>query len=139
MPNAKPNKKSKKGNVSPIPMNIYDKDMMHERELIYDAKKAIHRIDQQKHHHGHGPHMESKKQQKHNLLYDNPIDNRGTFMSKHSGSAPFKHQGYNSRLDDSLGSKHGSKNQSMKSRRDESEAMEHHFGHNKFSSNKHSH
>ncbi len=83
--------------------------------------------------------MEYKKQQKHNLLYDNPIDNRGTFMSKHSGSAPFKHQGYNSRLDDSLGSKHGSKNQSMKSRRNESEAMEHHFGHKKFSSNKHSH
>jgi hypothetical protein len=34
---------------SPAKMNKYDKDMMHERELIYDAKKAIHRIDKQKH------------------------------------------------------------------------------------------
>lgn len=34
-----------------------------------------------------------------------------------------KHQGYNARLDDSLGSKHGKKSQSLKSRRDESEAM----------------
>tara|TARA_R110000744_G_scaffold313254_1_gene420501 strand:- start:644 stop:880 length:237 start_codon:yes stop_codon:yes gene_type:complete len=36
-----------------------------------------------------------------------------------------KKQGYNSRLDDSLGSKHkGSHSQSMKSRRDESKAMD---------------
>lgn len=34
-----------------------------------------------------------------------------------------KHQGYNARLDDSLGMKHGKKSQSLKSRRDESEAM----------------
>ena len=26
-------------------MNKYDKDMMHERELIYDAKKQIHKED----------------------------------------------------------------------------------------------
>ena len=32
-----------------------------------------------------------------------------------------KKQGYNSRLDESLGAKHGKKSQSMKSRRDESE------------------
>lgn len=32
-------------------------------------------------------------------------------------------QGYNSRLDESLGSKNGKKSQSMKSRRDESKAM----------------
>ena len=32
-------------------------------------------------------------------------------------------QGYNSRLDESLGAKHGKKSQSMKSRRDESKAM----------------
>lgn len=29
-------------------MNKYDKKMMHERELIYDAKKAIHRTDVEK-------------------------------------------------------------------------------------------
>jgi hypothetical protein len=34
-----------------------------------------------------------------------------------------KKQGYNSRLDESLGSKNGKKSQSMKSRRDESKAM----------------
>jgi hypothetical protein len=34
-----------------------------------------------------------------------------------------KKQGYNDRLDDSLGAKHGKKSQSMKDRRDESEAM----------------
>jgi hypothetical protein len=34
-----------------------------------------------------------------------------------------KKQGYNSRLDESLGAKHGKKSQSMKSRRDESKAM----------------
>ena len=32
-------------------------------------------------------------------------------------------QGYNSRLDESLGAKHGKKSQSMKARRDESKAM----------------
>jgi hypothetical protein len=32
-------------------------------------------------------------------------------------------QGYNSRLDESLGMKHGKKSQSLKSRRDESKAM----------------
>jgi len=34
-----------------------------------------------------------------------------------------KKQGYNSRLNESLGAKHGKKSQSMKSRRDESKAM----------------
>jgi hypothetical protein len=34
-----------------------------------------------------------------------------------------KKQGYNARLDESLGAKHGKKSQSMKSRRDESKAM----------------
>jgi|TARA_R110000824_G_scaffold287520_1_gene475605 hypothetical protein len=32
-------------------------------------------------------------------------------------------QGYNSRLDDSLGARHGKKSQSLKSRRNESKAM----------------
>jgi hypothetical protein len=34
-----------------------------------------------------------------------------------------KKQGYNSRLDESLGARNGKKSQSMKSRRDESKAM----------------
>ena len=47
-----------------------------------------------------------------------------------------KKQGYNARLDDSLGAKHGSKSQSMKARRDESEGMEKSMGDRKFSGNK---
>lgn len=47
-----------------------------------------------------------------------------------------KKQGYNSRLDDSLGAKNGKKKQSMKSRRDESEGMEKKIGKKKFSGNK---
>ena len=47
-------------------------------------------------------------------------------------------QGYNARLDDSLGAKHGSKSQSMKDRRDESEGMEKSAGDPKFSGNAHS-
>ncbi len=45
-------------------------------------------------------------------------------------------QGYNSRLDDSLGAKHGKKSQKMKARRDESEGMEKSMGKRKFSGNK---
>ena len=47
-----------------------------------------------------------------------------------------KKQGYNARLDDSLGAKNGKKKQSMKSRRDESEGMEKKMGNKKFSGNK---
>jgi hypothetical protein len=32
-------------NIKIYKMNKYDKDMMHERELIYDAKKQIHKED----------------------------------------------------------------------------------------------
>ena len=45
-------------------------------------------------------------------------------------------QGYNARLDDSLGAKHGSKSQSEKARRDESEGMEKSMHRRKFSGNK---
>ena len=48
--------------------------------------------------------------------------------------SPLKGQGYNARLDDSLGGQHGHKSQSLAGRRHESEAMEKYFGHNKFSS-----
>tara|TARA_R110000744_G_scaffold2378_1_gene9673 strand:+ start:446 stop:682 length:237 start_codon:yes stop_codon:yes gene_type:complete len=38
---------------SPSRMNSYDKDMMHERELISDAKKEIHKEDVAKKKHMH--------------------------------------------------------------------------------------
>jgi hypothetical protein len=45
-------------------------------------------------------------------------------------------QGYNARLDDSLGAKHGSKTQDMRARRHESEGMEKSMDRRKFSGNK---
>jgi hypothetical protein len=50
-----------------------------------------------------------------------------------------KKQGYNARLDDALGSRHGKKKATFKARRDESEAMEKKYGKPKFSGNKASH
>ena len=55
---------------------------------------------------------------------------------KKSSPAMKKKQGYNARLDDSLGAKHGKKKQSMKDRRDESEGMEKSMGKRKYSGNK---
>ena len=53
-----------------------------------------------------------------------------------------KKQGYNSRLDESLGAKHGKKSQSYKDRRDESKAMskkmyDHSYGADKSMSYRH--
>ena len=50
--------------------------------------------------------------------------------------SPLKDQGYNDRLDDALGGKHGHKSQSLSDRRHESEGMERHFGHHKFAGDK---
>jgi len=47
-----------------------------------------------------------------------------------------KKQGYNARLDDALGAKHGKKKQSMKARRDESEGMNRADALRKYSGNK---
>ena len=46
--------------------------------------------------------------------------------------SPLKGQGYNARLDDALGGKHGHKSQPLVDRRHESEGMERHFGKHKF-------
>ncbi len=101
-----------------------------------------------------GPHMESNKQEKYNLMHDNPVAKHasgGSWMSKHSKSA-FKmghspaemghdspaemKQGYNSRLDESLAKdgKESTKKQSMKDRRDESKGMEKSKGKKAYSS-----
>tara|TARA_R100001129_G_scaffold112594_1_gene77532 strand:+ start:4328 stop:4861 length:534 start_codon:yes stop_codon:yes gene_type:complete len=50
--------------------------------------------------------------------------------------SPLKDQGYNARLDDALGGKHGHKSQPLVDRRHESEGMERHFGHHKFAGDK---
>ena len=49
-----------------------------------------------------------------------------------------KSQGYNDRLDESLGARNGKKRQSMAARRHESEGMEKKFGKAKFAGNKRS-
>ena len=73
-------------------MNKYNKKMMHERELIYDAKRAIHRTDVEKKDRASiAKHwyknaqiyiMESNKQERKNLMDDMPIDNRATSPNK---------------------------------------------------------
>ena len=50
--------------------------------------------------------------------------------------SPLKDQGYNARLDDALGGKHGHKSQALVDRRHESEGMERHFHNHKFSGDK---
>ena len=70
---------------APTMMNRYDKDMMHERELIYDAKKAIHRIDKQKHKYDNVPtkmHGKSPAEKK----YGAPTIKKGCSLSKHMKS-----------------------------------------------------
>jgi len=47
-----------------------------------------------------------------------------------------KSQGYNDRLDESLGARNGKKSQSMRARRHESEGMEKALGKAKFAGNK---
>ncbi len=47
-----------------------------------------------------------------------------------------KSQGYNARLDESLGARNGKKKQSLKDRRHESEGMEKALGKAKFAGNK---
>tara|TARA_A100001201_G_scaffold10191_2_gene14585 strand:+ start:614 stop:2146 length:1533 start_codon:yes stop_codon:yes gene_type:complete len=61
---------------------------------------------------------------------------KATISKQKSTPAKMKKQGYNARLDDSLGAKHGKKSQSLKSRRDESEGMEKSMKRRKFSGNK---
>ncbi len=68
-----------------------------------------------------------------------PMKMQGSFMSKHSQShmaksSPLHKQGYNDRLDESLGAKNGKKSQSLKSRRDESKGMEKSKGKGAYSS-----
>tara|TARA_R100000458_G_scaffold59906_1_gene72598 strand:- start:1463 stop:2758 length:1296 start_codon:yes stop_codon:yes gene_type:complete len=61
---------------------------------------------------------------------------KATISKQKSTPVKMKKQGYNARLDDSLGAKHGKKSQSLKSRRDESEGMEKSMSKRKFSGNK---
>lgn len=60
----------------------------------------------------------------------------GTYGSKRGRPAKKKKQGYNDRLDESLGARNGKKSQSMKARRDESKAAEKRAGKPAYSGNK---
>ena len=64
------------------------------------------------------------------------LKGRGVKKLNEGGVTNMKKQGYNARLDDSMGAKNGKKKQSMKSRRDESEGMEKSMGGRKFAGDK---
>jgi hypothetical protein len=134
---------------------MYDEKHGYKKEGKYEAKQAVRAAS------GAPVRMESSAQEKKNLLQDMPIDKKasalnnlnkgygsqvkspmkmqGSFMSKHSQShmaksSPLHKQGYNDRLDESLGAKNGKKSQSLKSRRDESKGMEKSKGKGAYSS-----
>jgi hypothetical protein len=73
---------------------------------------------------------------KYNVGPDKMTEFKTTSRTVKKSPTKMKKQGYNARLDDSLGAKHGKKSQSLKSRRDESEGMEKSMGKRKFSGNK---
>ena len=73
---------------------------------------------------------------KYNVGPDKMTEFKTTSRTIKKSPTKMKKQGYNARLDDSLGAKHGKKSQSLKSRRDESEGMEKSMGKRKFSGNK---
>ena len=73
---------------------------------------------------------------KYNVGPDKMTEFKTTSKTTKKSPTKMKKQGYNARLDDSLGAKHGKKKQSMKSRRDESEGMEKSMKRRKFSGNK---
>ena len=135
--------------------DTFDHDMAYDRAEINRLKGDIHKDDVAKHEaEGSTNKMLSSNSPAKNQnkgyadsreLTDMPLTkdmtseggSHGSWMSKHATqrfSSPLKEQGYNARLDDALGAKHGhSTHQSLTDRRDESEAMEKHLRHHKFS------
>ena len=137
---------------------MFDKKHGYEKEGIYEEKQAVKAAS------GAPIRMESAKQEKKNLMQDMPIDKKasalpnlnkgygyevkspmnmgGSWMSKHSSSymakgTPMHKQGYNARLDETLGSKNGKEStmkQSMGDRRDESKGEEKSKGKGAYSS-----
>ena len=61
-----------------------------------------------------------------------PYKSRFGGKAKMKAGGRAKKQGYNARLDESLGARHGKKSQSLKSRRKESEGMEKAMGRRKY-------
>ena len=66
-----------------------------------------------------------------NLFKEMPIDNKASALEMES---PANKQGYNNRLDESLGARNGKKSQSLGDRRDESKGMEESEGKGAYSS-----
>ena len=61
-----------------------------------------------------------------------PFKSRFGGKAKMKAGGRAKKQGYNARLDESLGARHGKKSQSLKSRRKESEGMDKAMGRRKY-------
>ena len=128
--------------------DTFDHKMAYDRAEIDRLKHDIHEDDLAKHAAAgssnkmlgsNSPAKESRELADMPLTKDMTSEGgrHGSWMSKHATqrfSSPLKEQGYNARLDDALGAKHGhSVHQSLTDRRDESEGMERHLGHHKFS------
>ncbi len=78
-----PDHLKKKILASPAKMNRYDKDMMHERELIYDAKKEIHKEDMAK--------KKSMAKMSADLKYMPVVDREKSTMSASGAHKVLKH------------------------------------------------
>jgi len=79
-------------------MNRYDKDMMHERELIYDTKGQLHKADE-----AYKKGDKGKKQEMihdRELIYDAKTDIHKEDVAKHHSSADkvLKHSRKNRRF-----------------------------------------
>ena len=67
-------------------------------------------------------------------IYNDSINNANANIDSILDGSPAQKQGYNARLDESLGTKNGKKSQSLKDRRDESKGMEKSKGKGAYSS-----
>ena len=71
-------------------MNRYDKDMMHERELIYDAKGQLHGADKRYHEGDKGAKQEMIHDRE--LIYDAKTDIHKEDMAKKRHMHPGTHK-----------------------------------------------
>jgi len=89
---AKNKAKSKKG--SPVEMNRYDKDMMHERELIYDTKGQLHGADE--------AYKKGDKGKKKEMIHDRELIHDAKRDIWNEDKEKWQHEGSPARMSDEL-------------------------------------
>jgi len=77
-------------NIKIYKMNRYDKDMMHERELIYDAKGQLHKADKAYKKGDKGKKQEMIRDRE--LIYDAKTDIHKEDMAKKRSMHPGTHK-----------------------------------------------